>query len=276
MENLEAFAKLVQALAPWRVQLVFIGGWAHYLHSVDPRAKRPAGYQPIFTLDTDLAFGNKTLIEGDMKGALSAHGFKEELAGEHKPPYAHYTLGNASGGFYAEFLTPLTGSGSKRSGKADATMAMAGISAQKLRYLDILLFQPWVLTLNSDTGVNLETPIDIQVANPLCFMVQKFLIHQYRRHNDKKAQDLLYIYKTIMLFSDLIPQFNECWTTHIEPELENKLSSKVLITSKTIFSSVNDVTRQAVLSAQDPTLTPEKLQLTCQLAFEQIFAPKGK
>lgn len=28
MNDLEAFAKLVQALDPWRGQLVFIGGWA--------------------------------------------------------------------------------------------------------------------------------------------------------------------------------------------------------------------------------------------------------
>ena len=38
MNDLEAFAKLVQALDPWRGQLVFIGGWSHRLHTLHPYA----------------------------------------------------------------------------------------------------------------------------------------------------------------------------------------------------------------------------------------------
>ena len=64
----------------------------------------------MFTRDTDLAFANKAPIEGDIKAALFKQGFQEQLAGEHKPPVAHYTLGDENGGFYAEFLTPLSGS----------------------------------------------------------------------------------------------------------------------------------------------------------------------
>jgi hypothetical protein len=48
-------------------------------------------------------------------------------------------LGAEGEGFYAEFLTPLVGSGIKRGGKPDATLAKAGITAQKIRHLDILL-----------------------------------------------------------------------------------------------------------------------------------------
>ena len=82
MNDLEAFAKLAQALAPWRGQLVFIGGWAHRLHRFDPRANELA-YQPVYTRDTDLAFANKEPIEGDIKGALLEHNFKEELLSSH-------------------------------------------------------------------------------------------------------------------------------------------------------------------------------------------------
>jgi len=117
MNDLEALAKLAQALSPWRSHLVFIGGWAHRIHRFDPRANK-LEYQPVFTRDTDLAFANSAPIEGDIKVALIQHGFKEQLTGEHKPPVAHYTLGDENGGFYAEFLTPLIGSGLKRSGGA--------------------------------------------------------------------------------------------------------------------------------------------------------------
>lgn len=121
MNDLHAFAKLVQALSPWRGQLVFIGGWAHRLHSLHPQANR-LDYPPVFTRDTDLAFANKAPLAGDMRSALAAHGFTEQLAGEFKPPAAHYILGSDSKGFYAEFLTPLSGSGRKRDGTPDATM----------------------------------------------------------------------------------------------------------------------------------------------------------
>lgn len=156
MNDLEAFAKLVQALAPWRQQLVFIGGWGHRLHRMDPRANRLA-YQPVFTRDTDLAFAHQEPIEGDIKQALTARGFREELHGEFKPPVAHYTLGDTTRGFYAEFLTPLAGSGYKRSGAPDATLSKAGISAQKIRHLDILLVDPWVIRLGAAQDSEVST-----------------------------------------------------------------------------------------------------------------------
>ena len=271
MNDLDALAKLVQALSPWRAHLVFVGGWAHRVHRFDPRANK-LQYQPVFTRDTDLAFANRAPIEGDIKGALIAHGFKEQLTGKHKPPVTHYTLGEENGGFYAEFLTPLMGSGVKRGGAQDATMAMAGISAQKIRHLDILLVHPWTITLGPLNGLPLPSAMDVQVANPLCFMVQKFLI-QKDRQPAKQAQDLLYIYDTIELFGALLQEFNETWKAAIKPALGDKLSNVVVDLSNSTFSSVNDVIRAAARIPQDRKLSPEQLQMVCQLAFEQILSP---
>ncbi|MFC7518307.1 GSU2403 family nucleotidyltransferase fold protein [Herbaspirillum sp. GCM10030257] len=269
MNDLDALAKLAQALSPWRAHLVFIGGWAHRIHRFSPRANR-LEYQPIFTRDTDLAFANRAPIEGDIKGALIEHGFKEQLAGEHKPPVAHYTLGDENGGFYAEFLTPLIGSGIKRGGEPDATMTMAGISAQKIRHLDILLVDPWLITLDPQSGIPLPSSMDVQVANPLCFIVQKFLI-QKDRPAAKKAQDVLYIYDTIELFGALLEEFHETWKRTISPALGKKLSNDVLTLSRTTFSNINDVIRDAARIPQDRKLTPEQIQQTSQLAFELIL-----
>lgn len=269
MNDLDALAKLAQALSPWHAHLVFIGGWAHRIHRFSPKANK-LDNQPIFTRDTDLAFANKAPIEGDIKAALIDHGFKEQLGGEHKPPVAHYTLGEENGGFYAEFLTPLIGSGLKRSGAEDATMTMAGISAQKIRYLDILLVDPWVITLDPLSGMPLASSMDVQVANPLCFMIQKFLI-QKDRNRAKQAQDVLYIYDTIELFGALLDEFHETWNRRISPELGKKLSNTVLTLSKSTFSSITDVIRDAALIPQDRKLSPEQIQRTCQLAFETIL-----
>ena len=269
MNDLDAIAKLAQALSPWRDHLVFIGGWAHRIHRFDPRANKPE-YQPVFTLDSDLAFANRAPIVGDIKASLIQHGFKEQLAGEHKPPVAYYTLGDENGGFYAEFLTPLIGSGVKRSGELDATMKMAGISAQKIRYLDILLVDPWVITLDPRLGIPLPSPMDIKVANPLCFIVQKFLI-QKDRPAAKQAQDVLYIYDTIELFGALLEEFHEAWEQRISPLLDKTLSDIVRTLSENIFSNVNDMIRVAALIPQNRKLSPEQMQQTCQLAFETIL-----
>lgn len=183
---------------------------------------------------------------------------------------AHYTLGDENGSFYAEFLTPLIGSGVKRSGAQDATMTMAGISAQKIRHLDILLVDPWVITLGPQSGLPLPSLMDVQVANPLCFMVQKFLI-QENRPARKKAQDVLYIYDTVELFGALLDEFGETWKKSISPALGEKLSNTVLTLSQDTFSSTNDMIRGAALIPQDRKLSPEQIQQTCQLAFEQIL-----
>lgn len=268
MNDLEAFAKLVQALAPWRQNLIFIGGWGHRLHRWHPRANR-LGHQPVVTRDTDLAFANNEPLDGDIKKALLSHGFQEQLSGEHSPPAAHYTLGEAIEGFYAEFLTPLVGSGTLRSGQPDATMLKAGISAQKIRYLDVLLLDPWIVSVGEQQSIPLPDPIDIHVVNPLCFMVQKLLIQHHRLAN-KRAQDVLYIFDTIELFGGLMDEFNYHWKARVAPVL-GKLANDVRTVSEATFFQVNDMIRDAAQIPADRRLDPEQVQATCRLAFQRIL-----
>ncbi len=267
MNDLEAFVKLAQALAPWGGQLVYVGGWAHRIHSLDPRANT-LSHQAVFTRDTDLAFAAAEPIEGDINGALAKSGFKEQLSGESKPPVARYTLGAEGEGFYAEFLTPLDGSWTKRNGQPDATLAKAGITAQKIRYLDILLVDPWVVKLSPENAP-LKKPLDIQVANPLAFMVQKFLIQEHRPPR-KRAQDILYIFDTIGLFGGQMESFHKMWKEVIGPAL-GKSRADVLRLNESTFSKVTDDVRNAALIPQDRKLSADEIQSTCQFAFEQIF-----
>ena len=85
MKDLDALARLVQALEPWRAHLVLIGGWAHRLYRFHPEGNAPL-YQPVATRETDVAFSNEAPLDGDIQAALSEAGFTEELTGEHKPP----------------------------------------------------------------------------------------------------------------------------------------------------------------------------------------------
>ncbi|WP_167233703.1 GSU2403 family nucleotidyltransferase fold protein [Burkholderia sp. Ap-962] len=139
MNDLEPFARLAAALAPWRDQIVYVGGWAHRLYRLHPLATADPRFRPIATLDADIAFDEHTRFQGSMKDALLAAGFREQLCGEYRPPVAKYTLGDERHGFYAEFLTTLSGSGRTRQGAPSVTLDASGISAQKLRRFSLLI-----------------------------------------------------------------------------------------------------------------------------------------
>ncbi|MEK6210908.1 MAG: GSU2403 family nucleotidyltransferase fold protein [Pseudomonadota bacterium] len=269
MDDLAAFARLIQAIEPWRAHLIFVGGWAHRLYRFHPLANAPT-YQPILTRDTDLAFANQAPLEGDIKTALARAGFTEELSGEHVPPVTRYTLGDDDAGFYAEFLTPLQGSGMKRNGKPDVTIEKAGITAQKLRHLEILLINPWPIRVGQSQGLPLRKPIDLQVANPTSFLVQKLLIQEYRPYA-KRTQDMLYIHDVLELFGASLAELNTLWLDLIGPTLPSKTVRRVIELSRETFSSVTDILRDAARIPQDRTLSPERLRAACQLALEQVL-----
>ena len=147
---------------------------------------------------------------------------------------------------------------------------MAGISAQKIRHLGILLTDPWMVSVGPKNGVPLDKPVDLQVANPLCFMVQKFLIKKLRTAN-KHRQDLLYVFDTIQLFSHMLPQFKESWEKVIVPSLDTGAVKTVAQECAESFDTVTDAIRDAARIPQDRRVDPEELRATCQYAFQQIL-----
>jgi len=140
----------------------------------------PPVHLPLSTGDADVAFTADEALDGDVRTALVDAGFNEELFSDHIPPVTHYRLGEENAGFYAEFLTPLHGGDRKRNGVQDATLSMAGITAQKMRYLDLLLNSPWSVRVGSKLGVPVAANVDVRVPNPTSFIVQKLLIHSDR------------------------------------------------------------------------------------------------
>src|SRR5215472_13566038 len=172
-QGLADFLRMADALAPWLEQIVVIGGWAHRLYQLHPLAQNPE-HVVLTTLDADIAIpeGLPRKVDGDMRERLLKAGFKEEFLGEENPPATHFTLGAEGTGFYAEFLTPLTGSVYKK-GKRDATAKIAGVIAQRLRYIDLLLVSPWRVELPIEEGA---ASARVLVANPAAFLAQKILV----------------------------------------------------------------------------------------------------
>jgi hypothetical protein len=268
MEDLANFARLVEAVRPWLTHLVIVGGWAHRLYRFHPLATSQ-DYQPLRTRDVDLAFSLKAPPEGDLRAALKQAGFEEELSGEHTPPVTHYYLGEGDGGFYAEFLTVKQGGDLKRDGKSDLTISKAGITAQKLRHLDLLFNSPWLVRVRIET-IPVAGAIDLVVPNPVSFIVQKLLIHKHR-NDDKKAQDILYIHDTLELFSASLDKLRAVWEAEVRRTMLPKTATRSLVTASILFENVTDTIRNATRIPLDRNLQPENLRAAVQYGLNEVF-----
>lgn len=269
MEDLEAFGRLITALRPWLAQVVVVGGWAHRLHRFH-RLANPAAHLPLRTRDADVAFSLDAALTGDISGALHHAGFVQELFGDVVPPATHYRLGEEDAGFFAEFLTPLHGSGVKRRGAPDATVARAGVTAQKVRHLELLLVQPWTLRLDRDQGVPRATDLHVRVPNPASFVVQKLLIHSDRRPR-KRAQDVLYIHDTLELFGGSLDELRRLWRNVVRPAIPARTAKTVEALARDLFGRVTDTIREAARIPQDRRLVPENVRHACAVGLSEIL-----
>jgi hypothetical protein len=104
--------------------------------------------------------------------------------------------------YMVEFLTPMTGASVSRSGRALATTDIqAGVTAQRLRYLDLLLESPWRVPLAGLPGIpDATTTIEVRLPHPGFFIVQKILISEERNRQDKRPKDMAYVYQVVSLF----------------------------------------------------------------------------
>src|SRR5713226_4039174 len=202
--------------------------------------------------------------------ALSKAGFREEFSGEHTPPVTHYRLSEEDAGFYAEFLTAKEGSGLRRDGQPDMTVSKAGITAQKLRHLDLLLEAPWSVRIGPEANVPVERPVDLIVPNPVSFIVQKLLIHK-RRDAEKKAQDILYIHDTLELFGGSLVQLRTLWEDQVRPRIPARTVKTAMNIATELFENVTDTIRVAARIPQDRRLLPEGVRATTQYGLNEVF-----
>lgn len=269
-----AFSRLVQALEPWLGEIVFVGGWAHRLFRLHPLA-RVVSYTPLMTHDADVAVPPKLpRAQQDVRRRLRSAGFEEEFFGEHRPPVTYYRLGGERRGFYAEFLTPLPGSRHRRDGSIDATTSISGVTAQKLRYLEILLLGPWTVQLSAPGGYPVgHKPLVIQVPTAVSYIVQKLLVLPSRESKDR-GKDVLYIHDAIELFGSAVGELRRIWLDTVRPTLHRNRRRELKEAASINFSVSSDTAAEAVAIArsQGRSLTVPELCDLCIYGFEQIFS----
>jgi hypothetical protein len=272
--ELEAFSKFIVALEPWLGEAVLIGGWAHRLYRLDPRARK-LDYPPLTTLDGDVAVPTKLKEqESTVRQRLLEAGFTEEFEGEGHPPATHYHY-MKGGGFYAEFLAPLVGSEYDRHGKRKATIEVGGVSSQLLRYIEILLGSPWRLQLGEESGFPLSPKRTVQIANPASFLAQKILIHDQRDHRDK-PKDLLYIHDTVEVFSESLDELRQIFRNDIVLHLHPRRVAELEQAANRLFGKVDDAIRETSLMAYERRLGPERLAETALAGLTEIFGAEKR
>jgi hypothetical protein len=150
-------------------------------------------------------------------------------------------------------------------------VAKAGVIAQKLWYVELLLVHPWAIRVGAHLGVPVATEVDVRVPNPTSFIVQKLLIHSARPPS-KKAQDALYIHDTLELFGGSLGELRGLWVDQIRPGMAAKSARRAESIARGLFAQVTDTIREAARIPQDRRLTPGNIQRACQYGLEGVFA----
>ena len=264
----EKFAQLVDAIGPYLDRVVIVGGWAHRLFRNHPLAQT-LPYPPLMTRDTDVALPTGIPVDQEnLRERLLSRGFHEQFLGDDRPPVTHYQLDDRDAGFYVEFLTPLVGGEFRRDDIRDVTTTIAGITAQKLRYLDVLLIAPWSVSLGAGAG---RLPIRINIANPVSYIVQKLLVSGKRKPTER-AKDVLYIHDTLELFASSLPDLRRLWSDAVRPSLGSRGEAKTREATRRLFSEVTDTIREAAMMAAGRSMSANGLREVCHAGVTQLLS----
>jgi hypothetical protein len=269
--ELESFARTVEALGPYLDRLVFVGGWAHFLYTLRPEAA-PLRFSPLTTKDADVAAPLDLPSRGStIAQRLIDAGFRQEFSGDHIPPVSSYALGDGADGYYVEFLAPLIGGERKRDGRLDATVKVGGVSAQKLRHLDVLLLSPWQVTISPEHGFPVGKPTAIRIPNPAAYLVQKVLVLRSRAPG-KQAKDVLYLHDTLAIFADALHVLGAAWTA-LRPQLDPAHVRTFEERAAGLISTMSDLIRDAARIAADRPQppSPEELLAGLRRGFAEVF-----
>lgn len=215
-----AFARFLDAASPYLGELVVAGGWASRLHRLSAHAN-PPDFAPLLTNDVDAALRTTLSVDAEpLDRRLVACGFEEKLSSDFKPPVTRYEL-SVPAGFEVEFLADQPGGYRRRDGTGDATVEIAGVTAQKLHYVRLLLVAPWIVEVRSSDGYPMDTPVrSVRVPNPASYVVQKLLARKYRS-DEKRVKDVLYVHDMLELFGDVEDLLSREWDTlrmHLLPK----------------------------------------------------------
>lgn len=268
-----SFARVAITLRAYLGDIVFVGGWACRLFRLHPLALVPA-FSPLMTRDVDIAAPVRLQRRSQtLRQLLIDASFKELPSGDNDPPRTEYRLDD-EGSAYVQFITPLTGSEHHRDGTPDATTRIQGVTAEKLRHIDLLLTAPWTVELTAATGYPVGlAPLPIKVCNPVSYLAQKVLSLPKRR-SARRGKDVLYIHDTLLLFGGAFEDLREIWSASVQPNLDKRAFREVTQAPERLFGNATDAARDAAVQARSTrgrTIRVDDLVAVCRRGLSEIF-----
>jgi len=169
-------------------------------------------------MDVDWAVCPPLQVKAESKhvaALMCDSGFKEELLGSGSEPVVKYVdpSNREFDGAEVEFLCPLSGAKGGRKRALASTAVQEGLRAQPLRYLDLLLHEPWAVGLATVPGFEDLTDVQILVPNPAAYFVQKVLIRSQRRARALMEKDCYYLYEVSVLFRNAPAELKQAYAS---------------------------------------------------------------
>ncbi len=202
-EALLDLKRLLIAIEPYLGEVVLGGGWAPFFYRYLPDVSSPA-HPALVTFDFDVVVppALPTDPSGTLPELLKDGQFVPLTAID--PPvviYQHDSWGEITKApVYAEVLTPLRGSILDRSGQPKHVKKVQdGLTAQQLRYLDLLLHEPIDVDVGRIEVLEIDGALKVRIPNPAAYVLQKALIHGERGVSSQR-KDLAYIYDIAVMW----------------------------------------------------------------------------
>lgn len=199
----------LKVLQPYLDDIVIAGGWVPYLYATHEEPSQEA--VALKTRDLDLAVPREIPErERTIDQLLAEADFTCELRSLDTPPVTQYVLTHEGDEVEIEFIT------NARGAEPGVRTVQSGLTAQELRYVDLLLEGKWALPLDRLSGGELEGRV--WVPTPAAFILQKALAHKKRTDLLKKEKDLYYIFYVMDAFGG--------WHSWIGEELKALAASR--------------------------------------------------
>ena len=178
------------ALGDYLQDVVVVGGWVPHIYRKIWPSESPV--EPRRTFDVDVAVPRRLTVgvRSRLDNLLAAQGYAPVLGRTSGLPAQIYE-NHAHGDFLPiEFLAPLTGPREKIT-----VDIQNGVTAQALRYMNLLLENTLDVRLGSEAAASLSDELSVRIPTPGAYVFHRGLIGA-RGGSRRRGKDLYYIFET--------------------------------------------------------------------------------
>lgn len=185
----------MEELHPYREDFVVVGGVCVALYHVREGGELS---EPLYTSDLDLATSDDPIDErkNSVEEILKSAGMEERLVGRKRGITKFIDPEETTDAFEIEVLMPRTGSREE-----DVGEPQPGLTAERLRYLDLLIESASVQPVTIE-----GKELIFQLPDPGVFLVHKALTVEKRGTRAERRKDYAYILDVLDLYSGEIGQ----------------------------------------------------------------------